>query len=310
MNGEGGAIAEEQRFVNLFDRVDTTATTWLGLTMACTQCHDHKYDPMTHRDYYGLLDAFNRVPESGTPQYFSSRIRVAPPFIELPTAGNNARIAAFQTQIAAAERDAKLATDAAFEGWRLGILTGGQPGDGKGLPDALAAILKKPRENRATEENKSLEAGLRKHFEDKVRPALAGKMPVITRVSELNKQLAAYQGDQVPRVMVMSDARPRQTAILTRGEYLKPAEKVSFSTPSFLPPLPEGSPAIGSAWRSGCFLPSTRSRLGCRSIACGNISSEPASSRPPKTLASRASTRSIAKSSTGWPSSFVPAAGA
>ena len=62
LNGEGGAIAEEQRFVNLFDRVDTTATTWLGLTMACAQCHDHKYDPITQRDYYGLLDAFNRVP--------------------------------------------------------------------------------------------------------------------------------------------------------------------------------------------------------------------------------------------------------
>ncbi len=41
LNGEGGAIAEEQRFVNLFDRIDTTATTWLGLTMACAQCHDH-----------------------------------------------------------------------------------------------------------------------------------------------------------------------------------------------------------------------------------------------------------------------------
>ena len=79
LNGEGGAIAEEQRFVNLFDRIDTTATTWLGLTMACAQCHDHKYDPITQRDYYSLLDAFNRVPENGTPQFFSSRIRVAPP---------------------------------------------------------------------------------------------------------------------------------------------------------------------------------------------------------------------------------------
>ena len=87
LNGEGGAIAEEQRFVNLFDRVDTTATTWLGLTMACAQCHDHKFDPITQRDYYGLLDAFNRVPESGTPQFFSSRIRVASTVYRTPHRG-------------------------------------------------------------------------------------------------------------------------------------------------------------------------------------------------------------------------------
>jgi hypothetical protein len=84
LNGEGGAIAEEQRFNNLFDRVDTTSTTWLGLTVACAQCHDHKYDPITRTDYYGLLDAFNRVSESGAPTRFSNRIRVAPPVVEAP----------------------------------------------------------------------------------------------------------------------------------------------------------------------------------------------------------------------------------
>jgi hypothetical protein len=88
LNGEGGAIAEEQRWVILFDRMETTSTTWLGLTMNCAQCHDHKYDPITQKDYYSLLDAFNRVPESGTPQYFSSRIRVAAPFIEMPSEEN------------------------------------------------------------------------------------------------------------------------------------------------------------------------------------------------------------------------------
>ena len=124
----------------------------------------------------------------------------------------------------------------------MGILADGKPAEGKGLPDALAVILKKPGENRTALEIKSLDSGLRKHFEDKVRPALARKIPAIARVNELQKQLAAYQGDQLPRVMVMSDARPRQTAILTRGEYFKPGEKVSFSTPRFLPPLPEGSP--------------------------------------------------------------------
>ena len=69
LNGEGGAIAEEQRNVVLFDRVDSPATTWLGLTMACAQCHDHKYDPITQRDYYSLMAAFNNVPESGVPTF-------------------------------------------------------------------------------------------------------------------------------------------------------------------------------------------------------------------------------------------------
>ena len=99
LNGEGGAIAEEQRFVILFDRIDTTATTWLGLTMACAQCHDHKYDPISQRDYYSLLDAFNRVPESGVPQRQSDRIRVAAPFIELPTKDNQQKLADLAAQI-------------------------------------------------------------------------------------------------------------------------------------------------------------------------------------------------------------------
>ncbi len=255
LNGEGGAIAEEQRFVNLFDRVDTTATTWLGLTMACAQCHDHKFDPITQRDYYGLLDAFNRVPESGTPQYFSSRIRIAAPFIELPTEENKARIAEFQSQISAAERDTRLSADSAFEGWRAGILAGARPAEGKGLPDGLVTILHKPEADRTDSERKSLDADLRKYFDDKVRPSIAGRLPVIAKPDGLRKQLANYQGDKVPRVMVMSDAKPRQTAILTRGEYLKPTEKVSFSTPSFLPPLPRGSPTNRLGFARWLFAP-------------------------------------------------------
>ena len=68
LNGEGGAIPEEQRNVGLFDRVETMSTTWLGLTMTCTRCHDHKYDPFTQRDYYSLMAYFNNVPETGVPE--------------------------------------------------------------------------------------------------------------------------------------------------------------------------------------------------------------------------------------------------
>lgn len=255
LNGEGGAIPEEQRFVNLFDRMDTTATNWLGLTMACVQCHDHKYDPITQRDYYSLMDAFNRVPESGTPQYFSSRIRVAAPFIEIPTEENKARITQLEAQIAPAATDAKLASDSAFEGWRSGVFADGKPAEGKGLPDAIAAILRKPESDRTEEEKKSLEPGLRKYFDEKVRPTLVPKIPALSTHQNLVNQLNEYRADRIPRVMVMSDANPRETKILNRGEYLSPTEKVSFNTPAFLPPLPAGAPTNRLGFAQWLFTP-------------------------------------------------------
>jgi hypothetical protein len=80
LNGEGGAIEEEQRNVIAFDRVDVTATTWLGLTMACAQCHDHKYDPLTRKDYYQLFAYFNNVPETGKPP-LGGQYNIADPWI-------------------------------------------------------------------------------------------------------------------------------------------------------------------------------------------------------------------------------------
>lgn len=252
LNGEGGAIAEEQRFVNLFDRIDTTATTWLGLTMACAQCHDHKFDPITQRDYYGLLDAFNRVPETGTPKRFSARIRVAPPLIELPTPENKARIAELDASIAAAESAVKVQLDAAFAGWSAALsspavlsssaASNGLPQLFAGLPERIGQLLAKGESERSADEQKELDGGLRKHFDDKVRSTLVARLPDVAKLESLKKELADYSADQIPRVMIMSDDKPRDTAILDRGDYLKPTEKVSFSTPEFLPPLPEGAP--------------------------------------------------------------------
>lgn len=172
LNGEGGAIGEENRFIAMFDRVDATATTWLGLTMSCAQCHDHKYDPITQRDYYGLLDAFNRVPESGIVDGSPSRFRIAPPVLEVANAAQRARR--------------------------------------NELIDAIARV----------------EEG------DAFKPAR----------DAAQAQLDAFNRDEWPRVMVMSDAQPRETQVLTRGEYLKPSERVAFATPAFLPPLALDAP--------------------------------------------------------------------
>ncbi len=219
LNGEGGAIAEEQRFVILFDRIDTTATTWLGLTMACAQCHDHKYDPITQRDYYSLMHAFNQVPESGTPQFFSSRIRVAAPFIEILTDENKARIAEFEKKIAELEPDMNRWLDAAFQGWKAGILADGKPAEGKSLPEAVLKLLAKPEKERSDDEKKELESQLRKHFDEKVSPGFGDAVPNRAAIKSQRDQLNGYRNDQVARVMIMSDERKRDTHILDRGEY-------------------------------------------------------------------------------------------
>jgi hypothetical protein len=68
LNGEGGIIAEEWRVETVIDRVETTGQTWLGLTAGCARCHDHKYDPLSQREFYSLFALFNNVPETGTNQ--------------------------------------------------------------------------------------------------------------------------------------------------------------------------------------------------------------------------------------------------
>ena len=64
-NGEGGRDPEESRVDYVLDRVNTIGTVWLGLTLGCCQCHNHKYDPITQREYYGLTAFFNSIDEDG-----------------------------------------------------------------------------------------------------------------------------------------------------------------------------------------------------------------------------------------------------
>ena len=65
VNHENGAIAEEYRTEYVIDRVVTTGSVWLGQTWLCARCHDHKYDPISQRDFYRMFAYFNSVPEHG-----------------------------------------------------------------------------------------------------------------------------------------------------------------------------------------------------------------------------------------------------
>jgi hypothetical protein len=78
ITGEGGVIPEEYRVEYVVDRVETTATTWLGLTMGCCRCHDHKYDPITQKEFYKFYAFFNNVPENGIDGLYANSAPIIP----------------------------------------------------------------------------------------------------------------------------------------------------------------------------------------------------------------------------------------
>jgi len=93
---EGGSIDEEWRVENVADRTETTSTAFLGLTLACARCHDHKFDPLTQRDYYSFYAFFDQVDEKGV--YNEVRGNVAP-LLRVPTEEQTARLADLSTRI-------------------------------------------------------------------------------------------------------------------------------------------------------------------------------------------------------------------
>ena len=80
-SAEGGMIAEEYLALYAKDRVDTTATVWMGLTLGCAQCHEHKYDPFSQREYYELFAFFNSLAEEASDRNIANPV----PFVRAPS---------------------------------------------------------------------------------------------------------------------------------------------------------------------------------------------------------------------------------
>lgn len=80
INFEGGAIPEEYQNEYIVDRIEATSTTFLGITLGCARCHNHKYDPLTQKDFYSFGAFFNSVPEKGLDGYTGNAV----PYLQMP----------------------------------------------------------------------------------------------------------------------------------------------------------------------------------------------------------------------------------
>jgi mono/diheme cytochrome c family protein len=133
---EGGAIDEEYLVLYARDRTETAAQIWLGTTAGCAVCHDHKFDPLSMRDFYSMSAFFNNTNQRA----MDGNIKDTPPIIPVPMAADRARYTALQSEIPAARKAAesrKAAARADFSRW----LAGSPSLSTKPTTDALSAHL-------------------------------------------------------------------------------------------------------------------------------------------------------------------------
>lgn len=229
-NGEGGRIPEETRVENVFDRVETTGTVWLGLTMSCTKCHDHKFDPLSQKDYYGLYDLFNQTTEEG--RAGAGRTGGVPPVLDF---GKPEEVAELGRREAAVREAAKLVE--AFEATRF-------PRDkGKAAAESPAA---KPLSSEILQALQMAAAQRPIGFLDRLTKQFEAEAGYVAVLKPL--RAAVKRRDQlssaITRVMVMDTiAKPRDTFVLVKGIYDKPTtDKVTAGVPAVLPPLSPDAP--------------------------------------------------------------------
>jgi hypothetical protein len=227
INGEGGRIAEENRVDYVMDMAETTGTVWLGLTFNCCRCHDHKFDPLSRRDYYSFFGFFNQTPVDGgggDPQ--------TKPNLEIPTPEQSKKLASLRGKADAAQKQLEDLELALFP--RPDGKPASESEKAAQLSDKAKSALKTTLAKRSKEQLSELE----KEF-TKTEPEFSKQLKTLRELRESRDKLSG----SIVRVMTMEDmAKPRATFMLEKGLYDKRGEPVFAAVPAKLPPLPSGAP--------------------------------------------------------------------
>jgi hypothetical protein len=222
INGEGGRIAEENRVEYVFDQTETTGTVWLGLTVGCARCHDHKFDPISRTDYYALFAYFNQTPVNG-----GNGSGQTPPVLDFATPEQEQK-----QRDACADYDALVKKVVPVE-TKLREAGMVKNKDGKSettLPQVIESALRKGPNDRADQNYDELA----KYYKD-TEPEYVKLLGALRKA----RRIRDSAGAAIAKVMVMGDQpTPRDTFILTRGTYDKKEGKVTAGPPAHLPALP------------------------------------------------------------------------
>jgi len=238
-NREGGVNIEMFRFEQVVDRASTVGTVWLGLTLGCAQCHDHKYDPVSQKDFYRFFAYFNNADEQN---------------IEAPLAGEMgpylaARGRYYRERQQLLEEYGVLALRPEWE--RRALMAAGEPGRWtdwdvvfdtvQKMVDDGERVLRTPVEKRSRHE----EDAILDHIVRWYQQASGTKKYEELKFRELEKKLAELKAsfpDLSQAQTVAERAGRRKSHVHIRGSWKDKGIEVEPATPAVLPPTPAGSP--------------------------------------------------------------------
>jgi hypothetical protein len=217
-NTEGGTNPEEFRSAAIVDRVNTTLQVWMGTTIACAQCHNHKYDPLSQKEYYQLYAIFNNTEDSNAGNDV--------PTLTLPVPGQDEAFAALTARTAEANKKLDAETrrvDAGRAAWEKGAVHATLPRD-------IAAILAVPAGKRNGAQQQKLIAYHR---------SLSKTWAALDKEA---RDLAARLRAVSTTTPILKEGRPRPTHVHIRGDFQSKGEAVRPGLPAAFPAPPAGAP--------------------------------------------------------------------
>ncbi|HEY1172618.1 MAG TPA: PSD1 and planctomycete cytochrome C domain-containing protein [Verrucomicrobiae bacterium] len=216
INQEGGIDKEQFRIESIFDRVATTSTVFLGLTVACAQCHDHKFDPISQKEYYQLFAFFNSSDEPS--------LRVHNPEDQPKTEELNQKIKLAREEMAAMIK----AAEPGLKEWEAELSESVR----KKLKADVVKVLDLPVEKRTAEQNRVLTEAM-----------LAGDAVYKKRAAELAKLQKEMANFDSNFTLIMAERKePRDTFLFIKGDFTRPADKVTPGVLKVLNPLDSKKP--------------------------------------------------------------------